>query len=67
MGKKQKVIELLYSHCLQNNDYVFHNDLVKQKSLEVGLANPFDVTKIDKISILPLSLRQSDYCLVHLG
>lgn len=67
MGKKQQVIELLFNHCVSNNDYVFHNDLVKEISKEVGFGNPFDVTKIDKISVLPKSLIDNDYCLVHLG
>jgi DNA polymerase III epsilon subunit-like protein len=49
MNKKDQVLTELFEICHKRNDYVFHNDLVKDISKKVGFGNPFDVTKI-KIS-----------------
>jgi hypothetical protein len=40
---------------------------VKSVCVEIGFKNPFDVTKIDNISILPKTIREKDYALIHIG
>ncbi len=67
MGDKQKVLAELFRICQERNSFVFDNTLVKQVCVTVGFGNPFDVTKIDKRSLLPEVLRNHDYGVVHLG
>jgi hypothetical protein len=67
MGKKQEVITKLFEICQKRRDYVFDNDMVKKVCDEIGFGNPFDVTKIDKIEVLPERVRELDYALIHLG
>jgi len=67
MGKKQDVLETIYSLCLKRNTLVFNNDLVKKICLDKGFGNPFDVTKIDNSNILPPALIDDDKFVVHLG
>ncbi len=67
MGKKQEVLIKLFQICQHRNDYTFDNDLVKNVCREIGFGNPFDVTKIDNISVLPNLLRENDYAVIHIG
>lgn len=67
MSKKEQVLTKLYRVCQKQNDYVFHNKLVKEICVEVGFGNPFDVTKLDNKSKLPTILVENDYALIHLG
>jgi flagellar biosynthesis chaperone FliJ len=52
-SKKEKVIEELYKICKKKNDYVFHNDIVKDVCKRIGFGNPFDVTKLYNKSKIP--------------
>jgi len=67
MGTKQEVISRLFAVCNQSGNFVFHNDLVKQICCQLGLGNPFDVTKVDHSVLLPDDVKAKDYFLVHLG
>jgi hypothetical protein len=53
MSKKDQVLTEVFEICQKRNNYVFHNDLVKDVSKKVGFGNPFDVTKIDNKDKLP--------------
>ncbi len=66
-SKKNEVIEKLFKICRRKKNYVFHNDLVKKVSAEIGFGNPFDVTKLDNKSKLPEILLKNDYAIIHLG
>lgn len=46
-SKKITVLTELFEICKQRNDFVFHNDLVKDVCRKHGFGNPFDVTKIN--------------------
>ena len=49
MSKKQ-IIEKLFKICVERNNFVFNNDLVKAAVKKLGSsANPYDMTKIDDI------------------
>lgn len=66
-SKKDKVIEELYKICKRKNNYVFHNDLVKDVCKKVGFGNPFDVTKLDNKTKLPEILINNNIAIIHLG
>jgi hypothetical protein len=66
-SKKDRVIEQLFKICSQRNDFVFHNDLVKDVCKEIGFGNPFDVTKLDNKSKLPEILLENDCAIIHIG
>ncbi|GHV13794.1 hypothetical protein AGMMS49938_08870 [Fibrobacterales bacterium] len=66
-SKKDKVLEKLFEFCKSENDFVFHNDLVKDVCKKIGFGNPFDVTKLDNETKLPKILTDNDYALVHIG
>ena len=66
-SKKSQVIEQLFKICKDKNNFVFHNDLVKDVSRKVGFGNPFDATKLDSKKILPDILFENDYAIIHLG
>jgi len=66
-NKKHQVIEKLFKICRQQNDFTFHNNLVKDVCKEVGFGNPFDVTKLDNKAKLPDILINSDYAIIHIG
>jgi len=66
-SKKDKVIEELFTICQNNNNMIFHNNLVKDVCKKVGFGNPFDATKIDNKSKLPEILRNNDFAIIHLG
>ena len=67
MGTKQDVISALFKECKKRNNFVFHNDIVKDISRKLGFGNPFDVTKVDNSSLLPDTLKRNDYFIIHLG
>lgn len=67
VNKKNKVITELFKVCKRKNNYVFHNNLVKDICKKVGFGNPFDVTKLDNLKKLPEILRKNDYAIVHKG
>jgi len=66
-SKKITVLTELFEICKQRNDFVFHNDLVKDVCRKHGFGNPFDVTKIDNKNQLPKTLLDNDFALIHLG
>ncbi len=67
MNKKDEVLTALFNIASQQNNFVFHNDLVKDISRKIGFGNPFDATKIDSKDKLPLILQQNDFAVIHLG
>lgn len=66
-SKKDQVIEELFKICKRKNNFVFHNDLVKDVCKKVGFGNPFDVTKLDNKTKLPDILVKNDYAIIHIG
>jgi len=67
MSKKDLVLNALLNHCQAKNDFVFHNDLVKEFCKQYKFGNPFDVTKLDDTSKFPLVMINGDYFLLHMG
>jgi hypothetical protein len=67
MSKKEKVLLELFDVCKKSNNFVFHNNLVKEISKKIGFGNPFDATKLDNIDKIPKIIRDENYTLVHLG
>lgn len=67
MGKKQEVITEIFKICQKKNDFEFDNDLVKKISKNIGVGNPFDVTKLDNTDKFPEILKQNDFFIIHLG
>jgi hypothetical protein len=66
-SKKNKVIECLFKHCQETEDFVFHNNNVKDICKRLDFGNPFDVTKLDNKSKLPNILKENDCAIVHIG
>lgn len=66
-SKKDQVIEELFKICKRKNNFVFHNDLVKDVCKKIGFGNPFDVTKLDNKTKLPEILVEHDYGVIHIG
>lgn len=67
VGKKKQVISRLLEICNENQEFTFHNDLVKKVCKDIGFSNPYDATKIDNSALLPDNLKKQDYFIVHLG
>lgn len=67
MSKKHLVLESLLKHCKEQNDFIFHNDLVKEISKQHNFGNPFDATKLDSSEKLPQSFVDRNICILHLG
>ena len=67
IGKKNQVITELFRVCRRKNNYIFHNDLVKNICKKVGFGNPFDVTKLDNIKKFPEILIKNNYAILHKG
>ncbi len=67
MTKKHAALNELYQICQARNDFVFHNNLVKEISAKHKVGNPFDVTKLDNKYELPPEFLQNDICVLHLG
>lgn len=53
ISKKHLVLQDLYEFCVAKNDFVFHNDLVKDIAKKHDFGNPFDMTKLDCNDDLP--------------
>lgn len=66
-NRKSQVLLRLLTWCKANNTMIFHNDKVKEFACEVGFGNPFDVTKLDNLNLLPQHLRDLDLAVIHLG
>ena len=67
MNKKHEVIHELYKNCKKRDNFVFHNDKIKEICTQIGFGNPFDVTKIDNKDKLPRILIEKDAAIMHLG
>lgn len=67
MSKKHLVLLDLYKYCKEHNNFIFHNDLVKEFSRKHNFGNPFDATKQDSIDKLSQFFKDEDICLLHLG
>ena len=67
MNKKHLVLESLLEFYKKKNDFIFHNDLVKEISKQCDFGNPFDATKLDSSGKLPQSFVDEDLCILHLG
>jgi hypothetical protein len=65
-SKKVQVIEELFKICKRKNNFVFHNDLVKDICKKIGFGKPFDVTKLDNKTKLPDILVKHDG-VIHIG
>lgn len=66
-SKKDQVIEEIFKICKRQNNFVFHNNLVKDVCKKIGFGNPFDVTKLDNKTKLPEILMKNDYAIIHIG
>ncbi len=66
-NKKNKAITEIFEICMNKNNLLFDNDLVKQVCNKHNVGNPFDTTKSDRSDKLPEVLREKDYFIVHLG
>lgn len=67
MGKKQDVINKVYTTCKEKNIFTFNNELLGLICKEFEFGNQFDATKFDNTSILPELLIRDDYFILHLG
>ncbi len=67
MNKKQQVLTELFQIAQEADNFIFHNELVKQVARKYKFGNPFDVTKLDDTSKFPPVMLESDYFLLHLG
>lgn len=63
---KKEVLLEIFQHYKTSDNPIFDNDLVKSISGK-RFKNHFDVTKTDNLSLLPESIREQGYCVVHLG
>lgn len=66
-SRKTQVLLKLLEICQERNDFRFHNDQVKDIARQVGFGNPFDVTKLDNLNLLPQALLDLDLAVIHLG
>ena len=67
LSAKKLILSDIFTHCKKAGNYTFDNDVVKEICKRHNFGNPFDATKIDNLSRLPEEIRNSGYCLVHLG
>ena len=72
-SNKRKVIDIIFKELREKypNSKVlkFHNEKVKEVSSREGIKfrNQFDATKFDTKKLLPESLREAEFFIVHLG
>lgn len=66
-NKKQRVLKEIFKICKKNNNFVFHNELVKEISKKYDFGNPFDATKLDNLDKFPDILIENDYFVIHQG
>ncbi len=67
LSKKQEVLSILFEMCKSRGSWTFTNEEVKRVAHKVGFGNPFDATKVDTQSVLPVNVRNAGYCVAHLG
>lgn len=67
INKKSLVLESLLQYCKEKDNFIFHNDLVKEIAKKYNFGNPFDATKLDSSDKLPTSFNEQNICLLHLG
>ena len=67
MNKKNLVLTDIFNSCKERNNFIFHNDLVKESSKKHKFGNPFDVTKLDNTAKFPKILLKENYFLIHIG
>lgn len=60
-NRKKQVLEALFNHCKENNDFIFHSELVKEFCSHVGFGNHFDVCKLDNSDKIPQAMKDEDY------
>lgn len=69
-GEKRKVLDTIFSDLINKhpdgNVLKFHNNLVKSVSAD-KFRNQFDVTKCDTPKLLPKTVLEKGYFIVHLG
>lgn len=66
-SKKKEVLTDIFEYCRKSDECIFDNNLVKKICKKHDFRNPFDVTKVNSVSILPESIKSAGYCIVHLG
>ena len=66
-SKKKQVLSELFNRCVRSGNFMFSNVDVREVAEQEGFGNPFDATKVDTRSILPLEIMTQGYCVVHLG
>ncbi len=64
---KKTILSELFAYCDKHRKYTFDNDLVKKLCRKHNFKNPFDVTKVDNLSILPEDIKNKGYCIIHIG
>ncbi len=67
MNKKSQVLNALYNHCRERNQWVFHNEYIKDIAKLYNFGNPFDATKIDNSNKLPPIFIENKAVIIHLG
>jgi len=73
LSSKRKVIDTIFKELKQkypkSNILNFHNDKVKEVSSreKIKFSNQFDATKFDSKRLLPISLQNENFFIVHLG
>jgi hypothetical protein len=64
-SKKKEILEKLFKHCRERNNFVFNNEVVRE--LSGTKTNHFDITKLDNTRRLPDILLENDFAVIHLG
>ena len=67
IGKKKQVLANLFSSALNTGNMFFGHAELVHASQAVQFRNHNDAVKIDRSSLLPDSMREKDYYLIHLG
>jgi hypothetical protein len=66
-SKKYAVVSELFEICKSRGSFEFDNDLVEEVARKHSFKNKFDATKLDNSSLLPESVLNEDYFILHLG
>ncbi len=67
ISKKLRVVSELFETCRSKGSLEFDNDLVEEVAKKHGFKNKFDATKLDNSSLIPKSVLNEDYFILHLG
>ena len=67
VSKKQKVLSNLYKKCKSTGNLTFDTNMIKQECDRLNFKNQFDITKIDRINLLPDILITDNVFVLHLG